>query len=131
MTGKQICQLMRKHNVTIKELSKRMQITMKRVRFRREIGIAYPASLDWQQAITGAAELTPRERAGFNQWRMNRRRINSFRAVKASPAIDTHSTEYEAVHWTDEPAALYGTLSEGNSFAIRVQKLIKQFPDFL
>lgn len=117
--------------MTIKELSKRMQITMKRVRFRREIGIAYPASLDWQQAITGAAELTPRERAGFNQWRMNRRRINSFRAVKASPSIDVNATGHEAIHWTDELSVLYGTHSEGRSFADRVQKLITKFPEFL
>ena len=131
LTGKQICQLMRKHNVTIKELSKRMQITMKRVRFVRETGLVFPFSLDWQQMITGAAELTPRERAGFKQWQMNRRWISSFRPLKASPAIDIHSIHHEAVHWTDELAVLYGTHSEGRSFTDRVQNLIKKFPDFL
>ncbi len=45
---------MRIHKVTIHELSKRMQITMKRIRAIREIGLDdRPTIRDWVQGITG------------------------------------------------------------------------------
>jgi hypothetical protein len=54
MTGKELISLMRRHKVTIRELSQRTQITQKRVRCRRLIGFDDPAmTRDWIQAITG------------------------------------------------------------------------------
>jgi hypothetical protein len=58
LTGKQICRLMRKHHVTIKALSKRMGITMKRIRHVRTNGLTdspnpYHYSWNWIEAITG------------------------------------------------------------------------------
>ena len=45
---------MRVHKVTIRELSRRMQITMKRIREIREIGLEDRYSIrDWVEAITG------------------------------------------------------------------------------
>lgn len=53
MTGKELCTLMRKHKVTIRELAKRIGVPMKRVRFRREHGMDRTLARDWIQAITG------------------------------------------------------------------------------
>lgn len=55
MTGKELTSLMRRHNVTIRELARRIQITQKRVRMRRDIGFFREPELarDWIQAITG------------------------------------------------------------------------------
>lgn len=55
MSGKQIQSLMRRHQVTIRELSKRMQITQKRIREVRERGLTDPNIVrDWVQGITGS-----------------------------------------------------------------------------
>lgn len=54
MTGKELCSLMRKHKVTIKELAKRTQITMKRIREVRAEGLKDEDAIrDWKEAITG------------------------------------------------------------------------------
>ena len=54
MTGTELATLMRRHKVTIRELARRIQITQKRVRYRRETGLPDPElARDWIQAITG------------------------------------------------------------------------------
>jgi hypothetical protein len=53
MTGKELITMMRRHNVTISELARRIQITQKRVRMRRETGLNPETARDWIQAITG------------------------------------------------------------------------------
>lgn len=54
MTGKQLVSLMRKNKITIRDLAHRLGITMKRIRLRRETGLADLATIrDWIQAITG------------------------------------------------------------------------------
>lgn len=45
---------MRVHRVTIRELSRRMQITMKRIREIRELGLEDGYAIrDWIEGITG------------------------------------------------------------------------------
>ena len=54
MTDQQIRQLMRKKNVTIRDLAARMDITIKRVRHVRKYALSEPNFIrDWLQAITG------------------------------------------------------------------------------
>ena len=53
MTGKELATLMRRHNVTIRELARRIQIPQKRVRMRRDIGLDAETARDWIQSITG------------------------------------------------------------------------------
>lgn len=54
ITGRQIVSLMRRHGVTIRELSRRMQITQKRIRQARETGLDHPGfARDWIEHITG------------------------------------------------------------------------------
>ena len=54
LTGKQLSTLMRRHRVTIRELSKRMGITMKRIREVRRDGLDNPGVVrDWVQGILG------------------------------------------------------------------------------
>jgi hypothetical protein len=54
ISGQQIVALMRKHRVTIRELSRRMQITQKRIRQVRERGLDHPGfARDWIEHITG------------------------------------------------------------------------------
>jgi len=54
MTGKEITALMRRHKVTIRQLSRRMGITQKRIREARAAGLADAAAArDWVEAITG------------------------------------------------------------------------------
>lgn len=53
ISGSSIKRLMRRHKVTISDLAKRMQITMKRVREVREKGVeGHCMCLDWYEAIT-------------------------------------------------------------------------------
>ncbi len=53
MTGKQIVGLMRAHKVTIKQLSERLGVTMKRIREVREQGLTDANTIrDWVQGIT-------------------------------------------------------------------------------
>ena len=63
MTGPELCSLMRKHRVTIRDLKTRTGFTMKRIRERRETGLIGHAAIDWHEAITGS--LTPRMRAAL------------------------------------------------------------------
>ncbi len=63
MTGPELCSLMRKHRVTIRDLKQRTGITMKRIRTVRETGLGGHAAIDWHEAITGS--LTPRMRAAL------------------------------------------------------------------
>lgn len=67
ITGEQLRSMMRKHKVTIRELAKRMQITQKQIRNRRENGFAAEWLSSWcyQVAICGE---TPRLKAAFRQW---------------------------------------------------------------
>ena len=53
MTGKELATLMRRHNVTIRELARRIQVTQQRIRLRRETGLDPETARDWTQAITG------------------------------------------------------------------------------
>jgi hypothetical protein len=54
MEGREVTRLMRKHRVTIRELSKRMGIPQKRIRLRREIGLEGRELIrDWVQGILG------------------------------------------------------------------------------
>lgn len=62
-TGREIATLMRKHRVTIRELSAKTDITQKRIRQIRATEIAGHAACDWYEAITGS--LSPRMRACY------------------------------------------------------------------
>jgi hypothetical protein len=54
LSGQDVQRLMRRHHVTIRTLSRRMNISMTRVRFRRRHGIAdRHVARDWLEAITG------------------------------------------------------------------------------
>lgn len=54
LTGPEIVKLMNRHKITIRDLAKRMNITMKRVRQVRALGVEGQwYVLDWQEAITG------------------------------------------------------------------------------
>jgi len=69
LTGPEIKSLMRKHNRTIKDLSKEMGITMKRIREVRNsegdpVFVGHTA-IDWIQHITG--KLPSRARAAYRQ----------------------------------------------------------------
>lgn len=56
LSGKELVSLMRRHKVTIRELSERTKIPMKRIRELRELGIDDSFVLrDWMEAITGSA----------------------------------------------------------------------------
>lgn len=57
LPGREARYLMRKHNVTIKELAARMDITQKRVRYVRAHGVAGVNIVrDWVEAITQPIE---------------------------------------------------------------------------
>lgn len=63
ITGREIVSLMRKHGVTIRELSRRMQVTQKRIRQVRETGLDHPDfARDWIEQITGTDPGPPRTR---------------------------------------------------------------------
>jgi hypothetical protein len=64
-SGKEICRLMRKHKVTIKMLSRRMKITMWRIRLVRSAGVCGHCACEFYEAITGS--LSPRMRAAYRQ----------------------------------------------------------------
>lgn len=64
MTGRELRGLMRKHRVTIRELSKRTGIFQYRIRQVRSNGLVGLAVLDWQEAIIG--ELPARLRAALH-----------------------------------------------------------------
>ena len=54
LSGPTLCRLMRRHHVTIRLLAQRLDIPMKRVRCRRQHGIAgRHVARDWVEAITG------------------------------------------------------------------------------
>ncbi len=54
LAGDSIMDLMRKHKVTIRDLAKRMNITLKRVREVRTTGVTGKCICqDWREAITG------------------------------------------------------------------------------
>jgi hypothetical protein len=65
LSGRELCSLMRRHRVTIRELSKRMGITQKRIRHRRAVGLVGLMVHDWRQAIVG--EFTAHDRAQLQQ----------------------------------------------------------------
>lgn len=67
ITGPALSSLMRRHRVTIRELSRRLDIPQRIVRDRRRAGVTAPAAFDWRQAIIGAwtADLA----ADFQHWR--------------------------------------------------------------
>jgi len=55
LDGQEIARLMRRYKVTIRELSPRTGITMKRIRQIRETGLENRHVIrDWLQAITGS-----------------------------------------------------------------------------
>lgn len=54
LDGGDLCRLMRRHNVTIRELSKRSGITQKRIREVRGSGLDHPGAVrDWVEHVTG------------------------------------------------------------------------------
>lgn len=54
MSGKELCSLMRIHQVTIKEMARRLGITQVRVRAVRREGIVNPwVKRDWLEALSG------------------------------------------------------------------------------
>jgi 1,2-phenylacetyl-CoA epoxidase PaaB subunit len=54
LNSRDLCRLMRRHQVTIRALAQRMDIPMTRVRYRRQHGIAeWHILRDWLEAITG------------------------------------------------------------------------------
>jgi hypothetical protein len=54
LTGKEICRLMRKNKQTLRSLSKRMGVTMARVRHVRASGVTgFMFASDWYEGITG------------------------------------------------------------------------------
>jgi hypothetical protein len=54
LSGRELCRLMRRHQVTIRALAQRMAIPMTCVRYRRQHGIAeWHILRDWVQAMTG------------------------------------------------------------------------------
>ena len=54
LTGPTLCQLMRRHKVTIRALAARMQIPLCRIRQVRVHGLTdRHAARDWLEAITG------------------------------------------------------------------------------
>ena len=54
LSGREIIKLMNRHHITIRELSHRMGITMKRIREVRRDGLRDPGFIrDWIEAITG------------------------------------------------------------------------------
>ena len=65
MSGRELCNLMRIHRVTMRDLKKRTGFTLKLIRERREIGLTGYACIDWYEAITGS--LSPRMKAALKQ----------------------------------------------------------------
>lgn len=65
-TGKEICQMMRKHGVTIRQLAAKMDVTQKAVRTARNNGTSVLGSLDYAEAIRGF--MTDDERVVLRQW---------------------------------------------------------------
>jgi hypothetical protein len=53
LTGPQICALMRRHRVTIRDIKSRFNVTMKRTRFVREHGVTGALAADWTWMISG------------------------------------------------------------------------------
>jgi len=64
LSGRDLCRLMRRHRVTIRDLARRTGITQKRIREIRRSQLTGLAVHDWIEAITG--EFTPRMRAQMN-----------------------------------------------------------------
>lgn len=54
LSGETICKLMRKHGLTIKALAQKWEITQKRVREVRRIGVSGFSADEWHYLITGA-----------------------------------------------------------------------------
>lgn len=67
ITGPEIARMMRRHRVTIRELSRRLDIPQRIVRHRRRAGVTAPAAFDWRQAIIG--HWTPDLAQDFQHWR--------------------------------------------------------------
>lgn len=60
-SGREICSLMRSNGVTIKALSQKTGITMRRIREIRTDGVSGHAACDWYEAITGELRQDMRE----------------------------------------------------------------------
>lgn len=54
LSGKEVIRLMRKHKVTIRDLKSRFQITLKRIREVRAIGVVGFHAEEWTFLITGS-----------------------------------------------------------------------------
>ncbi len=81
LTGRELCRLMRRHKVTIRELATRTGNAPWHIRRLREFRMGFLASLDYWQAITGAVELDARRKAQLQQWRdlkASGQRVTSF-----------------------------------------------------
>lgn len=54
ITGRDLCRLMRQNNVTMRELKRRMGISLTRIRRARDAGVfGVNVARDWVEAITG------------------------------------------------------------------------------
>ena len=65
MSGPELCALMRKHKVTMRDLKACTGFTLKLIRSRRTTGLKGHAAIDWHEAITGS--LTPHMQAALKQ----------------------------------------------------------------
>lgn len=72
-SGRELCQMMRRHKITIRELARRIGVAQHRIRFRRLAGFTcVSTAVDWKQAIIG--EYTPELQAEFRAWKTARDR---------------------------------------------------------
>lgn len=53
LSGRMICRLMRRHRVTISDLSTRFAITKKRIREVRSVGVRGFLASEWHYMVTG------------------------------------------------------------------------------
>ena len=65
LSGPELCALMRRHKVTMRDLKQRTGFTLKLIRNRRTNGLKGHAAIDWHEAITGS--LTPHMKAALKQ----------------------------------------------------------------
>lgn len=64
VTGKEIARFMRRHKCTIRDLAKRIGVTMESIRKARMKGLSFLGALDYWNGITNTgSKLPPRYRA--------------------------------------------------------------------
>lgn len=68
-TGSEVCAMMRRHRVTIRELARKTGLPLRTIRKFRELGVRGYSVLDMHEAIAG--ELSPRLRAALRNFQQN------------------------------------------------------------